>query len=693
MQNASPAYYLLGANDKGSNPLPVTRDAIPQHVPLIFTFGEKGTLKKLLGTGAAAVANYGANTFNPDMPYFTHTTRFAKEMYGAANACMHQRVVPTDAGAPANVVLYIDILNDVIGTPTRDPITGAITRSAATTVPGCFVKFITEPATGAFGSATVKPGTFTNAAGTVTSTMYPVYETRANAQGAYYNNNGMIIEPMGASIDTNIATGSKALTYALSLVNRPAAGGSPVVRKSLYGEQSVKCTLINNVTDPITKTKVDLKSVFDNNWFNETDPLLPIAYNEYEGIHVYDASIAQALNVLLGTETAQVTPATLSWYDFTSATPAVLAGEFGLLDMFGLQSSKGAPYATIAKATAAMPSTLAAGQQVVTLGAKTPVYQQGGSDGTLTNAMFETVVGIEMAKYLDANSSVMDNAINVETHLYDTGFTVPFKPTLLNFIALRKDTAVALSTHDDSLATPLALSATRAVAATLKTQAAMFPESGYFGTPVSRVIVPSGAARLHSDPTNAYHAITFEVGIKTARLMGAGNYKWDAVYNFDHGPAATLSASYDYQPSFIPEGVKPTLWNDGMVWAQPKDMHTYFIPAMQTVYTNDTSPLNSWLTVCALVTLNRVASDAWREFTGTATMSDAVFKDAVLAYLNSRLNGVFDGLLTVIPDVIIDQKDAQRGFSWQIAYRLYAGTMKTAMVSYTEVYRLNALPA
>jgi len=691
--NASPAYYLQGASDLGSVPLPITRDAIPQHVPLIFTFAEKGTTKKLLATGAGAIANYGANTFNVDSAYFGHTTRFAKEMYGAANACMHQRVTPTDAGAPANVVLYIDILHEPVGTPTRNPVTGLITRAVGTTVPGNHIKFVTEPAVGAFGSAVTKPGTFTNVAGTATSTMYPIYETRANAAGIYYNNNGLITSPLGANLDTNIANASKAMTYSLALVNRPTAGGSPVVRKSLFGEQSVKFTLMNNVTDPVTGTKVDLKSVFDNNWFNETDPLLPIAYNEYEGIHVYYAEIALALGVLHTGEIPQVTATNLHWYDYTSAVPAVLGTESGLIDILALATTKGVPYATIVKASATLPSTLTAGQQIVNLGAKAPIYQQGGSDGTLTNAMFETVVGTEMAKYLDPNSSVMDNAVNVETHLYDSGFTVPFKPTLLNFMGLRKDAAVALSTHDDALAVPLPLSAARAVAAVLKTAALMFPESDYFGTPTARAIIASGAERLHSDVTKAFHAMTFEIGIKTARLMGAGNYKWNAVNNFDHGPEATLSAGYDYQPSFIPEGVKPTLWNDGMIWAQPKDMHTYFIPAMQTVYTNDTSPLNSWLTVCALVSLNRVASDAWREFTGTATMSDAVFKDAVLSYLQTRLEGIFDGLLTVIPTVIIDQKDAQRGFSWQIAYRLYAGTMKTAMVSYTEVYRLNALPA
>jgi len=130
-----------------------------------------------------------------------------------------------------------------------------------------------------------------------------------------------------------------------------------------------------------------------------------------------------------------------------------------------------------------------------------------------------------------------------------------------------------------------------------------------------------------------------------------------------------------------------------LVWAQPKDRSTYFIPAVQTVYDNDTSPMNSWLTVCALATLNRISSDAWREFTGTSTMSDAEFKDAVLSYLNARIQGIFDGMMVVIPEVVISQADAQRGYSWGHTFRLYAGNMKTKMVSHTEVYRLSDLAA
>lgn len=684
--NASPADMLLGANDLGAHALPVTRDAVPQHVPLIFMYAQKGTPKRFLGTGAAAVANYGRETFNPDGVFYKHTTRLANELYGVGNACQHQRVVPADA-SDASVIVYADVLS-----------TTATVGGVANT-PVNYVKFIAEPAVAgsAVGSAVAKPGTYGVGAGAarVTSTMTPILEQRSIAPGAAYNDMGFTIESLlTAAQDSKIIANSKALTYNLGLVTRGINGGAPVIRKSLYGEPAVACTLVGGVKDPVTGAPKDIAAVFDANWFNETNPLLPVVYRDYSAFHVYQANIDALAATFLATEKTHVTAANLATYDFTTADPILINAEAGLINFFTCQTTGGTPYVSILKPTVAMVSTLAAGQTEVVISKNTPIYMTGGSDGTLSDANFEALVQTEMAKYLDPNSNVIDNAVNVETHLYDSGFTGATKPFLLNFMAVRKDTIVALGTHEEvaEATVPKTLSAARATATALKTAAMLFPESDFFGTSVARAIVVSGAYRLNTDIKRNFHSALFEVAIKTAKLMGAGNYKWNATYNFDHGPAAVLQYGSDYQPAFIPAGVKPQLWNDGMIWAQPKDRVTYFIPAMQTVYPDDTSPLNSWLTICALVTLNRIASDAWRQFTGTATMTDAVFIDNVTNYLNGRLAGIFDNLVTVVPEVIITQADAARGYSWQIRYRLYAGTMKTVMVSYTDVYRLNAAP-
>jgi len=708
-KNASPANIALGANDKGSRALPITRDPLPQHVPLIFTFAQKGTTQKTFTSGAAAMLNYGAETFNQDSKFYTHTTQLMSDMFAAGNACSVQRVVPTDAGPASSLVLYVDILpttvpnyvRDSKGNKVIDTTTNAFMVDTTTpTINGHRIKFITEqvPTNSAPGTLTPKPGTMT--IGGVTSTMHPILEHHAAFQGEYYNNIGYAIESiLDGSIDTAAMIANKAMLYNLYLVTRPTAGSSSVILRTLAGEPSRQFTLKPGTKHPVTQLKLDLNTVQDTNWFNETDPLLPTRYNDYSSLHVYTSELDTVLTAIATLEAPYITTAsqtwhdgltanTQGWFDFSATTTNGIIAEKDLLNLFAAKSSKNVDYFTlIIEGTA---PTLTAGQKEVHISKTTPVFLEGGSDGTTDLAMLDTVVTAEMVKYLDPNSHVIDNAINVETHLYDSGFGFNTKLELFNFISVRKDTVVAVGTHTFAPgSTVAALTDTRATASLLKTRAGLFPESGFFGTPVSRAVVMGGGYKLYGVADNEYYPFTFELAIKSARMMSAGNYKWKANMNFDHGPEAVLSYGRAYEPSFIPAGIKPSLWADGMVWAQPKDLHTYFVPAVQTVYSNDTSPLNNWYTICALATLNRIASDTWREFTGTSTMSDIEFKDVVLNYLNNRIQGIFDGLMVAIPEVIISPEDAIRGYSWQVMFKLYSGNMKTKMVSYTEVYRLN----
>jgi len=698
-KNASPEYIWLGASDKAGRTLPYQREAIPQHVPLIYIFAKKGNPAKTFLSGAKAAAMYDAETFNPDGAYYTHTTELATAMFGAGNACSMKRVVPADA-TTSSLVLYVDVLATQVPNYQRDASgnkiangsgTGFLTDVATPTVAGTKLKFITEvvDATTAIGILPTKTGTMVD--GATTSTMYPIMEHRSAFAGEHYNNIGYSLQSMTSDqLDDAVVTATSALTYNLSLVERTAPGAAATILTSLFGSPAVQCTLKAGTKHPLTTVKLDVKSVFEYNWFNENDPLMPVRYNDYQALHVYNANLDTVLAAIMVNEAPHITAGNLSWFNFTATDATTLAAESYLIDIFSGKSTSGISYFTVELDNTA--PTLTGTQKEVHVSKSTPLFLSGGSDGTLDTATFETLVQVELAKYLDPNSQVIDNATNVETHMYDSGFSLPVKQDIFNLIALRKDTVVVVGTHVHTPGGDVApLADERAMAVLLKTSAKLFPESDFYGTPVARAVICAGGYKLYSSLSGDYYSSVFELAIKSARMMSAGNYRWKSAFNFDHGSNAILKYGYGYKPEFIPAGIKPTLWNDGLVWAQPRDNETYFIPAVQTVYDDDTSPLNSWITVCALATLNRIASDSWREFTGTSTMSDAEFKDAVLVYLNSRLNGIFDGLVVVIPQVIINKDDALRGYSWHVMFQLYAGNMKTKMVSYTEVYRLSSL--
>jgi len=713
IKNASPGVIHLGTDDKSGRVVTPERDPIPQHCPKVYIKARKGSTKPMLLGAAKFIPSYGVETFDRDLGYYNHQTRFLEAIGGTGNACMVQRLVADDAGVRSNITLYVDVLRTDIPNYVRnstgdyaiDPDTNAFKIDAITpTIQGLKIKFITEYNTGTvdrqLGTLATKQGTME--ANGVKSTMYPLMEFMAKYQGEYYNNIGFTIESLyGEDVSDRITDEAKVIPYKLALYSRTNAGATPTIFRSLYGEPSVICALKEKVKNPLTEARFDIDAVFAQQWFNETDVLKSLRYNDYEGLYVYRNNLEIVLTDIMTLERAYISDTDVmyddgkmatsaSWFDYTTADQDKLLEEKYLIELFNCKSSKSKPYFTVVRDNST--PVLTGTQKEISISKYSPIFLNGGSDGSLSNEMYESVLVRELAKYADPDSEVMDTAINVESTIYDSGFRLETKKSLIDFIAYRKDTNVVLSTHDDSLGEKdVSLSDIRAIAVALKTRAKLAPESEYYGTPVMRCVVMGGTGLMRDGSTLNRIPLTYELALKTAKMMGAGDYKWKSNFKFDHGDAAILDELVDVSPSFIPAGIKPTLWADGVVWAQPKDRVQYFFPAVQTVYDDDTSVLNSWPNVFAVGTLVKIADDCWREFSGATFMTDSEFTLAVTTYMEKRLAGIFADLVTVIPEVVIDEADAQRGYSWHLINKLYAANAKTKMVYTTQAYRSSDL--
>lgn len=719
IKNASPQVILLGAEDKSTRVVAPDNMPLPQHLPLFMVFAKKGTTDRVIVDATTARVLYGDATFDKNDKYFNHATRFLSAALGAPNTCMVKRIVPKDAGAKSNIAVYIDVLESNVPNYVRNSY-GKLVADANTndykvdpinpTIPGYKIKFISEVATKDldFGSLTPKEGTqretIHNADGSKTervSTMYPFLQAKAKYQGEDYNNIGFSINTLtGDAYDSSLASKLKSYLYSFSLYTRANSSSSPALFSSLYGENSVNFVFKEKAINPSTEARVDFEQMFANNWFNETNSLLSLKYYDYEGIHIYHEHLDTVLKKLITKEKEYVSltekewsdgeaASTFGWYDFTTADKSKLDDEFGLLNIFTCRTSKDVKYFTFILADEN--PTLAKNQKEVSITQNTPVFLAGGSDGTLSNEEFEAGVVEEMAKYLDTDSRYHDLAINVESVFYDSGFTLETKKQLINFIAQRKDTAVMLSTHDDAIGNKnLPLSERRAIALALGNRLKLAPESTYFGTGVCRGVIIPWTGYLRDGTENPVPG-TYWLLTKSAAMMGKGNGKWVRQAIFDKYPGNLIDNLIDIQPEFIPAGVKPTLWDEGLVWAQPYNRSSFQVPALQTVYDNDTSVLNSYFPMMALCTCNKVAAEVWRELTGTTDLTDAEFIELCVAKFNNKLKGIFDGVVSTIPVVEITEKDAQRGYSWTATIKLYGGVMKTVMTYQTQVYRFSDL--
>jgi len=709
IQNAAPNHYMIGTKDGSGSTVNPAIMPIPQHLPKFYLFTSKGPTEPVLCNGPKATLLYDVESFNKLNKYRNHSTLFAESIMNTGNTVMIQRVIPEDAGPEANFTIYIDIIEDDVpnylrnanGTLVSDGVSGYLVDEDKKTIKGHRIKFIKEvwPDGIKMGEQTIKNGTMVDADGNP-STMYPMMDFKAKYKGEAYNNVGITINSKSQKkIISQILTDGDILPYELKEIYRADKYSSLQVNKSLYGEIAVDFTFKENGLNPVTSVTFDMNSVMPSKWSNEIDTLLPLKYSDYAEPNVYYSHIEAVLKKIMTLEKDYVsydvkewhdgiTAATTSWFDFNSVDPDRLTNEeLHLFNIVGLKSTKNVRFFTaIADETA--PSVTDT-QTEIFLNEDSPIYLECGSDGTLSFDTHEELVIKEMEKYVDPDSSVMDTAINVESIIYDTGFRLEGKKALCNFIALRKDTIVALTTHDSTLGKHYApLSDERAMAINLKTMLKLTPESDYFGTPVSRGIIVAGAGVESTGFDSTRIPLLLELAIKSAEYMGSGDGIWKADKRFDGAPGNIINTLIDVQPSFVPNGVKPVLWNNGMVWAEPFDRRRYFFPGLQTVYNNDTSVLNSYLTVSAICTINKVAGSAWREFSGNSRLSKSEMITSVTSFVNKKLSGIFDNRFTITPEVMFTGLDDKRGYSWTLVTKIKANVMRTVMISSVEAERV-----
>jgi len=715
-KNASPEFIALGAQDKSGRPAVSEKESSPQHAPLFYGFFRKGTTEKIPTGTSKLIPLFGIESFDVRSPYFTHQTRLLKAVSGTGNICNVKRLIPDDAGVRSNVVIYIDVLEDDVpnyvrdskGSYVIDPDTNANKVDADNpTIPGHRVKFIRKVLSEDvnFGLLVSEEGTMTKKDADdndVPSTMYPFIELKAKYQGEYYNNVGFTLNSLfGEDADAGVLEANMGHSFSLGLVERKNAKTSTTIRRTLFGAPDATVSFVKDAFDPSTEAIIDIDAIFKNSWFNETDPLKDTVYTDFEDLYIYRENLSYVSKMIMGKEKAYVsyedktwddglTNNTMSWFDFLSDDQEALAEEeFLLLNILAGKSSKNINYFTMIMDKTAITKT---GLGEATFNKRTPIMLGGGSDGTMSNEMFETLVSREMAKYADSNSEVMDLAINTETIFYDTGFSKELKKELVQFITIRKDTILVLSTHDAAMGKKyLSLVGARATAVSLRTTLKLAPESEFFGTGVARAVIIAGTGLLRDGSSEDRIPLTYELAIKAAKMMGASNYAWKREKLFDAAPGNILTELIDIQPKTIPDGIKPTLSADGINWAQPYNRSQFQFPTMQTVYDDDTSVLNNIYTIVALSSATRIAADAWREFTGTSSLSNAQFISAVDAYLVKRFSGIYGGVVTVIPQTIITAEDEQRGYSWKVVNKLYAQNAKTKMVYATEIYRSSDL--
>lgn len=693
IRNGAPAVYYQGTQDLSTVAFTPQKIDRPTHCPKIYLFAEKGPTTPQAVVGDSRQQMFGSSTFDLQSVYMTHQTILANLVNAKGNLCMIQRVIPSDAGPKANVLLWADVLPTTVDPYQRDT-NGNIVRdsnmlpvSSGTTITGYKVMFGTSyistvdaynsTQTG-FGHAATTVGTQVDSSTGVQSTRYPLLQFSASSQGEYGNLAAIFLySPTylevgeDRSLATKILTESKVFPYRMGVVRKADSTSTATPVSTIGGDTEVTVTFVPGSVDPTTTASVYIGDTFISAYENTTDPSYPAIYGDFGDMVIYQANI--------DTLTQQFYAAEKAHLDLTNDMDGVSAKDYQLFNFVGGCYSDGVPYKSYQIVTS--------GTNAVTLSANTPFYANGGSNGSLTLDVFNSLVASEMDRYADESDSVMNMAKNIESVFYDTGFNMATKRRIAQFIAVRPDTFVFLNPWEYGNAR-MSDSEERSAAQALRQYLLNYPESSYFATPCTRGLVMGRQGKYRNLTVTADLPVLMEVAEKVAGFMGAGTGQWVSGKEFDGYPGSILQNMYDINVTYTSVTVRNKDWDVGLNWVQDYDYYSTFIPALKTIYTDDTSVLTGLPTALAICEINKIVYETWAEFSGESKLSDAQLIERVDERISSKLQNKFCGRFKIVPNSYFTDADTASGYRWTTQVKIGAPNMKTVMTSYVTAMRL-----
>jgi hypothetical protein len=688
--NAAPMTILRGTEDLSTRTVPVEPEVLPTHLPKVYIYAQKGPTTPQLVVGNSRTQMYGDQTFDERGAWATHQTVLSNKVNAEGNAQMIERVLPDDIGPRANFTLWLDVLETDVtvyqrnsdGSYVVDELGDPVPATPAATVPGYKIKWVLTSVTSRanetlFGTQSQTPGDQTD--GGTQSVRYPIAQWWASSYGSYYNLAGIRLsaptQNTTTPIDEGVLTNTKAYPFRVSAIRKPKVTSSPNLVLTESGESFFDFVLKPGVAHPSYGSDMYLGDIFLNKYQNVDDPAYPKKYGDFGGLKVYQENVDSILSDLYAAEKEQADAHT----DFS----ATGTDEAYMVNIFTGTNSNGAPYNAIELVTDV--------DSPIYLNESTSLYAAGATDGTMDEEeLFPDLVAARVAAYADETSPLQDTAMYPESIIYDTGFPMEVKYELIKFISVRRDTFVVLTTYVVG-GPEMSAANENSAALLLMARVQSYPESDYFGTAVMRGLIMGRYGVLKNSAYKKKLPITIELAAMSSRMMGAGNGRWNQEALFDKAPNNQINMFRDINITFTSTKVRNKDWDVGLNWVQTSTRSTYFIPALQTVYNNDTSVLNSFFFAMVCVEMQKVAERVWRLFSGSISLEDPVLFDRVNRAVEERSVGRFAGLFKIVPAAYKTEADNARGFSYTLPISIYGNVMSTVATVELKAYRLSDL--
>lgn len=568
---------------------------------------------------------------------------------------------------------------------------------------------------------------------TTRSKLYPIHDLEVDSFGRYGNNVGISYgtpttvdaQPTNAVAVEN----NKAFYYRLACWERPNANSTPVLQPGMSGENANDLTFKEGTVYPANKKASSISKCFIKAYQLINDPQFPNEYGPFGRSHVYATNISQVLNMVTGGfiytgPTGDIQVVGEKAYDVT-------AEEYGRTEGLSFADPKNAalfnfitgydinnvPYFAVD----ARSSHLYGG---VSLANNAVVYATGGSDGLWYSADGSPADLVNLrqldlaARQIFSNPDQMYQLGNMFRYpisaIWDSGWSMNTKLAMIDMLGLRPDIAVYTGTQsviDDFVSIPgrevepLYLDGDTTNIPTDSTELLggwNWCEINDDTTELARG--NQLRSRYNLFPSSAYHSTATLYGA----IFGHGEYfinedAYDGIlpFTFDRANQYSLFCG---GPAWV-EGQRPTTWPNNVVsmfatakntyrklpqlnkfwdaginYVQFADTKGLFWPAQQTVYPNDTSPLNGINTMMAVLFGQRAWCNVWKYLTGRDDLDDEQMIQESDRLMLAELEGRFgDGVSYTVESEILEA-DREAGYIWRGRLNLFTNTPKTVAI-------------
>jgi len=607
---------------------------LPIHIPLFLGFAEQGEVGvPVLGSYAKLTSVFGDRTFDERSPFYQHPMVFVDR------ACRRQQIyfvrLADDTAKIASQVVQVQTESTSVVQYQKDDQGRLILDAQGNRIPRLQedgVTVVVEP--GVKLTWSVRPFEAGEKLKTLKHTTVqvggkevvtaPIVASAGAYVGSKVNRTGFRLYVSSES-DTAVAAKTKSQLLRFEPVQRDLTSGIVTPIRDRFLQPYADVSFKTDALDPSTMKYYDLSEIIRNDYTNGL-PYDMQVYSDY--VKLIAEKVLAVSPELDGLDPYQVNI-------FTGETP------------------DGVPYDHVVVEGASS-----------ILNENVILYNQGGSDGTMTKESLEALTIAYLSG--DVYPELGDSFRYPFTHLYDSGYSMEAKDALINFLSYRLDVKIDLSTQD--VANPPNTPAEdQSTGSYLRGRALLHPESVIHGTPACRVSITQQCGYLNDTQTYRTH-VPLLLDRLVKRCIHDGKTFINSEPKGRPNSEVTMFRDINWTPSAADH--KQLSWDTGLNYAQYCDISTIHYPDIRSIYPIDESLLSDDLMTDKVIYHMKIVRDQWTQEVGKSGKPSLMF-DRIGKAIDKRASFVFSGTIRTLTTVFQTDADKLKGYRYSVQSKIY----------------------